>query len=196
MTMQIKLTKNSIVMSKVLETIHPGGIRTHDFLFLWRRRWPLDRTPQGGLVETLSLDGIRLGAKIGKVWIFPVLFVGSKIRLKNCPQGSFDFHLFLSTLLLSHSGSLRREKLDVFLLHSYAENPFSVCLNDGQKHVINSWMIYIHMHAIHTYVCTPCLRSFLNGLISVRSKILWRNLRYEKKNFLTKSLRNPTSRAF
>jgi hypothetical protein len=28
---------------KVLKTFHLGEIRTHDFLFRWRRRWPLHR---------------------------------------------------------------------------------------------------------------------------------------------------------
>jgi hypothetical protein len=28
-------------MYKVLKTLHPGEIGTHDILFRWRRRWPL-----------------------------------------------------------------------------------------------------------------------------------------------------------
>jgi hypothetical protein len=39
MTMTIKLQRTALLcMSKVLKILHPGGIRSHDLLFRWRRR--------------------------------------------------------------------------------------------------------------------------------------------------------------
>jgi hypothetical protein len=40
-TMQIKFAKNNIAMYEVLTTLHPGEIRTHVLLLVWRSRWPL-----------------------------------------------------------------------------------------------------------------------------------------------------------
>jgi hypothetical protein len=41
-TMPLKWQRKALQwFTKVLKTLHPGEIRTHDLLFLWLRRWPL-----------------------------------------------------------------------------------------------------------------------------------------------------------